>query len=878
MRVINESLTCNYLTSPLAVETECPLFSFKCQLEKNGDTMSAYRIMVSTNKDVDGDMWDSGKVQSDSTIHIKYSGKKLEAGCEYYWKAMVWDGDDNASDWSGSALFRMGIDEDDWQGKWISIADIPVMMGGGQGDGLPAPMLRKSFKIDKPVKSAYIQICGLGYYDLWLNGEKVGDLVLDPAPTKFDETALYQTYDVTDSLNNGENAVGVILGDGWYNCFTEEVWCFDKASWRGYPRLLLQLDVELVSGEKITVASDNTWKAATGAITFNGLRNGENYDARLEHDGWSEPSFDDEEWKDVTVVRSPGGFIRSQQMTPIRKIMEIKPISVTQVMNNVWVFDVGQNMSGWARIKMAGRSGQTLTIRYSEKIHENSELDRGNIDCFIKTFDFQTDRYTFKGDGIEEWEPRFTYHGFRYIEVSGVEHEFTCDDLTAIVVHTDFERRGEFSCSNELLNSIQKCAHWATVSNYHGIPTDCPHREKNGWTGDASLSCEQVLYNYNATTAYRKWLYDFKDVQRNNGELPGIIPTSAWGYNWGNGPAWDSALILIPWYMYLYRGDKQILCDMYENMKRYIKFIKSMAIDNIVDFGLGDWCPPEGNENLKTPSVMTDTGYYHIDCEVMSKVAKVLGKEKDSRYFSDLASDIKKAYNERFVDVVKDKVGTNSQTSFATTLYQELAEDNDKEKILEMLVDEVENCDDHIDCGILGTKYVMHTLADMDRCDVAYKIASQDTYPSWGNWIRRGATTLWEDWDGRSSQNHHMYSDISAWFYKGLAGINPDENAPGFKHFYIKPNPVGDLTWVDAWHDSLYGRIEVNWKLDEMFHLDVTIPANTTATIALPKEYSRDIKVDGVALESHQLATILGVKNSRYEFILPAGRYNITSK
>ena len=413
MRIISNSLKCSSMLNPLSAEAESIYFGYKLQSDISGDKQIAYRIIISNNivslnKD-NGNIWDSGKVVSEESVNIEYLGRKLENGSAYYWKVQVWDINGEKSQWSEPAFFRTSIDEKDWQGKWISIADIPVMMMGENAETQHAPQLRRKFSVKKHISEAYLQICGLGYYDLWINGDKAGDIVLDPAPTKFDETVLYQTYDVKNLLAQGDNAIGVMLGNGWYNCFTKDAWCYDKASWRGYPRMLMQLDIVYMDGEKETIVSDNTWKASTGPITFNGVRNGETYDARLEKAGWNEAVYDDTDWDNAVIVTSPGGRLKPQNIPPIRKISTLSPISVAEVKPKVWVYDFGKNISGWAHIKMKGNPGDELTIKYSERINHDVSINRENISRLIFNYDFQTDRYIFKGTGVEEWEPRFTH-------------------------------------------------------------------------------------------------------------------------------------------------------------------------------------------------------------------------------------------------------------------------------------------------------------------------------------------------------------------------------------------------------------------------------------------------------------------------------------
>lgn len=874
-------LTCNYLSNPLGVETPSPLLSWMLYSDERGQRQTAYRIIAASRLDKlnleNADLWDTGKVESDQSIHIKYKGKPLESRQRCFWKVCVWDRKGNESCWSETAFFEMGLlKEEDWKAKWIC----SEMTDNGGLLPAPAPLFRKPFILNKPVLSARAYICGVGYFELYINGMKTGEEVLSPAFTRYDETVLYNTYDITGALDKGENVLGVILGNGWYNCFTSNVWDFSQAAWRHNPKFILQVHIDFEDGESLMLVSDTSWKASSGPIVFDGLRNGEHYDARIEKTGWNCPGYYDAEWSIAKIVRSPGGILRSSQMTPIKVNGTITPVSFKEAAPGVWVYDLGQNISGWAKIKVKGPAGTEITLKYGEKLKDSGLVDQSNINMYVKSGEFQTDKYILKGEGLEIWEPRFTYHGFQYVEVTGFPGIPAIDSLCAQVVHTAFEEWGSFECSNELLNKIQKCVHWSTLTNYHGVPTDCPHREKNAWTGDAVLSAEQVLMNYNPMTAYTKWMQDFKDIQRPSGQLPGIVPTGGWGFNWGSGPAWDSAILLIPWYMYIYCGDISILERMYEAMKKYVGFMNTMAENYIIDFGLGDWCPPEhGDEKYKCPSAVTDTAYYYIDAEIVSKIAGLLNKSEDQRKYTCLAENIRNAFRGRFLNTETGIVAGECQTSEACALYQGLVNENEKSKVIDKLVEYVEAAKCHIDCGILGAKYLLHSLTEAGRVDLAYEIANQTTYPGWGYWIAQGATTLWETWNGDASRNHHMFSDIGAWFYKGLAGINPDPEEPAFKHIILRPGLVAGLKWVNSGHQSMYGRIEFNWKTNvQGLEIKAVVPVNCRASLYVPQGYSSEFSENGMS--NDYLSSIKVCQNEDKQNVLNfgSGVYHFTIK
>jgi alpha-L-rhamnosidase len=596
--------------------------------------------------------------------------------------------------------------------------------------------------------------------------------------------------------------------------------------------------------------------------------------------GWDQPGFDDSLWKRAAICHGPGGEPRPMEMEPCRVLKKIEPVSFWAVRPDAWVFDMGINMTGWVSVRVSGTSGTAISLRFAEKLTSDGDIDPGNINIFADPEKFQKDIYILKGTSEEVWEPHFTYHGFQYVQVTGFPGIPQLKSITGCVVHTDLSTRGSFSCANELLNKIQAAARLSTLGNYHGIPTDCPHREKNGWTGDAALSAEQILLNFSPDKGYWKWLQDMVDCQRPNGQLPGIVPTGGWGYNWGSGPAWDSVLILLPWYLYLYRGDKEILSRYYESMKKYIDFVGTMATDNIVGFSLGDWCPPEGGPDaFKSPLIVTDTAIYAMLCQKVSDIAKILGFLDDAGKYRRLHKNIVTSFNLAFVDTATGEVAGDCQTSYACALYADLVVGPIREQVIDKLVQLVEQNDRHIDCGIIGTKYIMQVLADVGRTDLAYAIATQTTFPGWGHWIMQGATTLWETWNGNASRNHHMYSDISAWFYKCLAGINPDPAEPGFKHVIVKPSPMPDLSWVQCSHESPFGTIICNWRSEQGggFHLELTIPASCHATVYLPGSINRFITENGRGICDRQDIRIIGQTGERTILAVEAGAYKLAA-
>lgn len=873
------NLRCEYLSNPLGLDVAQPRLSWAIESATRGQKQTAYRILVASEfenlaKDK-GDLWDSGKVASDESVHIEYAGKQLASGVEVFWKVRVWDRDGRESAWSQPAMWSMGLLKPaDWKGKWIgSPTDREYAAKNKKYE--PAPMFRKAFRIEKPVRRATAYICGLGYYELRLNGKKVGDSVLDPAFTRYDRRALYVTHDVTSQLARGTNALGVILGNGWFNYTVDAAWYFDEAAWRAWPKMLLKLEIEFTDKTTQIIVSDGTWKFATSPIVSNALLNGETYDARLEKPGWDTARYDDKNWITAKVVEPPKGILSAQMTQPIRATQELKTVKLTQPKPGMFVFDIGQNIAGVAQLSVRGPAGATVTMLYGEQLNSDGTVDQKKIKEHTYDGEFQVDRYILKGGGAEVWQPRFVYSGFRYVQVTGFPGKPTPANMRAFAVHTDLESTGSFECSNTVLNDIQRCTRWSYVNNFHGHPTDCPQREKNGWTGDAHLAAEAGLYNFEPSASYTKWMRDFHDEQRPTGELPGIVPTGGWGYKWGNGPAWDSAYVLIPWYLYQYRGDQRILAEHYDRLKLYVDYLTTRASNGIVKIGLGDWCPAK----TKTPVEITSTGYYYADAVIVSKIATLLGKKEDAARYAALAADIKKAFNRAFFNPQTKQYGAGSQTALSCALYQGLVEPQHVAAVTGNLVADVAAQKDHLDCGILGTKYLLHALTDNGRADVAYTVTSQTTAPSWGNWIKRGATTLWEDWEGKSSLNHIMFGDISAWFFGTLAGIRPDPTAPGFKKIIIRPTPVGDLKWARASHDSMRGKIVSDWKRErEKFVLDVAIPANTTATVFIPAKNATNVTEGGKPLDKASGVKFLRTENDYAVLAVESGAYRFVAK
>ncbi len=669
--------------------------------------------------------------------------------------------------------------------KWIA---------GDSEIGDNSRMLRREFSAKEGLKRATLYCCGLGYGVYTINGENVTDEVLVTPFTRYDRTVLYNTFDVTRCIRAGKNAIGVHLGNGFYNdnCPT---WDFDKADWRSHPKLILELVLEYGDGSMERVVSDASWSGHSGPILYNHMRGGEVYDARLLEDGWDRPDFAGK-WEPAFICRSPGGILRPAELPPIR-IIERLPMREIEP----GLYDSGVNISGWVRIRVRGKAGDTVSLRYAEYLNPDGTLNE-MISLFTKGMLKHEDRYILRGSGTEEYAPSFVYHGFRYVSVR------TDAELVSIeteIVHTDLRIVGEFECSDPMLNRIHEAARRATLNNYMGIPTDCPHREQNGWTGDALFSCEQSIMNYDMTPAYRKWMNDFKDVQRPDGQLPGIIPTSGWGFNWGNGPLWDGALIMIPYYTYQLTGDDSLIRQMWENMKRYMDFLSRMADAGIVNFGLQDWSAPKCA--VWCPPKVTDTAWYYADAKVMSRCCALLGEPDPYR---ELADTVRAAYRREFLG---DAELEKSQTFLACGLYWGMYEGEEIPQTAAKLAALVEENDGRIACGTHGTKCIFTALSENGYAELVYRMVTNPEMPSYRYWIDHGATTLCEQWGfDDDSRNHHMFSEVDYWFYRYVAGIRLSDEG-----LEIRPCFLKELDWVQAHR----GDIEVRWNRT---HLIVKAP------------------------------------------------------
>ncbi|MGQ9691254.1 MAG: family 78 glycoside hydrolase catalytic domain [Thermoproteota archaeon] len=828
-------LMCEYVSNPLGVDTFNPRFSWTLKSSRRGEVQTAYQILVSEDlenlsKDV-GDMWDSGKVVSGDSAGVEYAGKTLKSGSTYYWKVRCWNGENQPSAFSEPALFHTGLfTSEDWKAKWIE---------SPSDNNSIAPLFRKTFTVDREVRRAYAYVCGLGYYELYINGVKVSDHVLDPGTTKYDMMALYVVHNITRFLRFGNNVIGIILGNGWFSPLDNGVVRYSKK-----PRLLMQIDIQCSDSSNILIVTDETWRTTDGPILYNSIWGGEFYDARLEKNGWDKPEYDDSEWKSAIVTISPCRILRSQLIPPIKIVKTLEPLNVSSPKTGVYIFDFGQNFAGWTQLTISGSPGTVITLRHAELLKDDGTLYTENLRSAKAT-----DIYVLKGKGIETYEPRFTYHGFRYVELTG-PFKLGADRLVAKVVHTSVESIGNFTCSNSLLNAIQRNIVWGQLSNLMSIPTDCPQRdERMGWMGDAHLSAEEAIYNFWMPAFYEKWVRDIITSQNEDGSVPDVVPPHWILYP--ADPAWGTACVIIPYYLYQYYGDKHILEESYVCMQKWVDFLTSQTSNYIVTFSkYGDWVEPGHIASAITPGELISTGYYYYGVKIMSEVAHSLGKLEDEARYKNLAVKISNEFNRRFLDEDAAQYAKGSQTSNAFPLFLGIVPAVYRDMVLENLVNDIVMLHGgHLNTGILGTKFLVDILTELGYGNVMYRMATLDTYPSWGYWIKMGATTLWERWESvketgpeMCSYNHIMFGSIGRWFYRDLAGIRPE--TPGYSRIVIKPYVPSDLKWVKAYTRTIRGWIFSEWnKTENAFFLNVTLPAGTFGKVSIPKLSLREIVI-----------------------------------
>ena len=796
----------------------------------------------------------------------------------------------NAAQKSATGWKDAGFDDASWaKAQKLGPAGMAPWgeLAGPENRELPARMLRREFAADRKIQRATAYVCGLGLYEFYLNGSKVGDQVLSPALSDYSKRAYYVTFDVTKQLHKGANAVGIILGNGRF--YAPRASVPTGTTSYGYPKLLFQMHIEYQDGTSAEVVSDSGWKLTTeGPIRANNEYDGEDYDARREMPRWSAPGFNDTQWQRAQGVTAPGGVLAAQMIAPIRVVQTLKPVAVRQTSPGVWIFDLGQNMVGWCRIKVSGPRGTEVSLRHAETLKPDGSLYLDNIRSAKVT-----DTYTLKGKGTETYEPRFTYHGFRFVEVTGYPGN-PKSALEGCVVHDDLESAGAFTCANSLLNRIYHNIVWGVSGNYRSISTDCPQRdERQGWLGDRSAECKGEAYLFNIAALYAKWLQDMADAQKTNGSVPDVCP--AFWPIYSDNVTWPSSTVIIPGALREQYADAAIIAQHYASAKKWMDYMGGFVTNGIISRdSYGDWCVPPEDPKLihsndparKTDKTLLATAYFYHDATIMARYATLIGKSEDAQHFGALAETLKAAFNQKFFHTDTGQYDNGSQTSCVLPLAFGLVPDGQRERVFAHLVNKITTeSKGHIGTGLIGGQWLMRTLTANGRPDLAYTIATQKTYPSWGYMVEKGATTIWELWNGdtadpaMNSGNHVMLiGDLGIWLYESLAGIKADPDQPGFKHIIMRPEPVEGLAFARASHRSPYGLITSDWeKKDGVFHWNITVPANASATIFVPAKAAESVTESGKPVIQASGVQFVSMEQGRAVFRVGSGSYSFQS-
>jgi alpha-L-rhamnosidase len=882
-------LRCEYQTNPLGLDVTRPRLSWRMVDDRRGARQTGYQIQAGSTPGA-ADLWDSGKVESDASRHIDCECGDLASRQRVYWRVKVWDHAGNETDWSADAWFEMGLlERSQWQGEWIGTS-----LCGSPMTAPPTPMLRRSFSVDQPIASARLYITALGLYEATLNGQPVTDATLAPGWTAFGKRVQYQSYDITEQLQAGDNAIGVLLGDGW---------AAGWVAWKGrqnyvdQPRLLAQLEVTHEDGSVTTIASDEQWKWSTGPIIESDLYMGTSFDARLEQPGWNAPDFDDSRWIAVQTFDDTGTSLVASASPPVRPIMELPAEHLNDAggthLAPTQIFDLGQNMVGRVRLKVRGPRGATIRLRHGEMLQDNGSLYTENLRAADAT-----DYYTLKGEGEEVFEPAFTFHGFRYVEVGRIRSApVELLELTGIVLHNDMQPTGTFECSEPLINRLQSNIQWGQRGNFLEVPTDCPQRdERMGWTGDAQVFVRTACFNMDVAGFFTKWTQDLRDAQPESGAYPCVAPNDGFCPEDG-GPAWAEAGVICPWTIYECFGDKRILDEHYESMERFIEFLNHTARDGIrvlpseeskqCRSGFGDWLAIDGDSpgQTPTPKEVIGTAYHAYAANLMSKAAEVLGKPDDAAKYRKLYEDVAAAFTREFVTDA-GRIAGNTQTCYLLALGFDLLPEELRPKAVKHLLRAFEMRGWHLSTGFVGTPLIAPVLSRFGHTDAAYRILNQQTYPGWIYSILQGATTMWERWNsytkadgfgpvGMNSFNHYAYGAIGQWMYANVGGLDTAE--AGYKKLRIAPEPGGGLTHASSKLATMFGHAESSWSIaDGQIKLTVVVPPNTTAEVLLPGAEVGTVTESGSALADAEGVSEANAVDRGTALSLAAGRYEFS--
>lgn len=881
-----QKLTVENRVNPLGLDVKQPRFNWQLISEKRNVMQTAYEIQVATSaeklakgKDL---VWESGKVNSDQSVYVPYSGKELVSDQKYFWRVKVWDNMQKPSDWSGINYWQTGLfNASDWKAKWI----VP----GYKEDSVmrPSPMFRKQFSSGKAIANATAYISAHGMYEAEINGNRVGDAYLTPGWTAYQQRIQYQSYDVTKLLASGSNVIGVTLGNGWYRGtigFSNNINTYGKDI-----SLLFQLSIKYTDGSSEVINSDETWKSSTGPIIYSEIYNGETYDARLEKPGWSKTGYDDSQWTGVKTTDFSKDVLVGTYNEPVRKHEVFQPVKFITTPKGEKVVDFGQNLVGWAILKVKGPEGTSITLSHAEVLDKEGNFYTTNLRAAKAQ-----NTYILKGNGEEVFEPHFTWQGFRYVKVEGFPGEIKPENISAVTLYSDMEPTGTFSTSNPLINQLQHNIQWGQRGNFLDVPTDCPQRdERLGWTGDAQAFSRTASFNMNVKNFFTKWLKDL-EADQVNGAVPFVIPNIL-GKNSVNSAGWADVATIVPWNMYLAYGDKRILENQYSSMKAYVESIKRVSKNDLWNSGFhfGDWLfyrPDDDNDGRAavTDKYLIAQCFYANSVQLLINAAKVLGKNDEASQYSELLGRIKKAFVNEYL-TPSGRLVSSTQTAYVLALNFDMLPEDLRSQAAERLVENVKNYNYHLTTGFLGTPYLCHVLSRFGYPDIAYKLLLQETYPSWLYPVKMGATTIWERWDGikpngtfqtpdMNSYNHYAYGAIGDWMYRVMVGMDTYQDEPGYKHIRIKPVTSGGFDFAEASLLTYYGNLHAGWKTENgKIIMDIEIPANTKANVYIPGLNVTDITESGKPLNQNKDLQIGKTADGYIEVMAGSGIYHFVA-
>lgn len=851
MKTAVTELKTEYAVNPLGLETLNPRLFWQMRADRPNALQTAYQLQVASDVGLlerdQADCWDTGEVKSNQSVHIRYDGKALEAEKTYYWRVRIWDETGQASEWSHTAYWSMGIlDRHEWKAKWIGRKPESGVTRHTASMDMPPPYLRKRFAVDRRIKRAMVYATALGLYELSINGQVISPLFA-PGWTDYNIRTQVQVYDASASLIDGENVFSVVLGHGWYS---GTVGFLGDKVYGERPFFLLQARIEYEDGSEQLIVTDESWKASKGPLLYSDMIKGESYDASLELIGYEQAGYDDSGWEQPDVRPGYNGYLSATLEPPIRITEQVRPISIRKTEQNTYIYDMGQNMVGWTMVTVQGAAGTKLTLSHAEMLNPDGSLYLDNLRVAV-----QQNHYVLKGEGIEQYEPKFTFHGFRYVELIGYPGDADLDTIVGKVIHSDTPRTGQIRTSNDMVNKLFSNINWGQRGNFLSVPTDCPQRdERLGWTGDAQIFARTASYNMDVSQFFTKFYRDMLDCQQPSGAFTDVAPDAGWirhkmwntRLNWyaPDNSGWGDAGVIIPWTLYLMYGDTEILRSHYDASVRWVEYLYDNS-EELIRPGYAnyaDWL----SIGADTPNEVLATAYFAHSTHLLSLIAQVLDKTEDARYYRELYKRIGEAFRKAFVDE-NGRIFGDTQTVYVLALHFGLLTEEGEAKAIAYLKEDIKKRGDRLSTGFLGVGYLLPALTDQGQTSTAYDLLVQDEFPSWLYSIKHGATTIWERWDGwtedngfqtpsMNSFNHYSLGSVGEWMYRYMAGIEVDPHQPGFKHICIRPRPNPILSEVEASYKSLYGTISSHWKLSEdgVFQLTVQIPANTTASVWLP--------------------------------------------